>query len=125
MQLLNALAIAQLADVYPSRLLASPMGTLGDAHRALLDVRTELHRVSGRGRDLLLAQHADEIAAALHVGDRFDLARRLSDAARTIGYYVDSGIRTARNALPKGDSRRCVGRSGDRWTRAWSNTTAR
>ncbi|CAJ1506567.1 [protein-PII] uridylyltransferase [[Mycobacterium] burgundiense] len=100
-QLLNALAIAQLADVYPSRLLASPMGTLGDAHRALLDVRTELHRVSGRGRDLLLAQHADEIAAALHVGDRFDLARRLSDAARTIGYYVDSGIRTARNALPK------------------------
>ncbi|BBZ05111.1 bifunctional uridylyltransferase/uridylyl-removing enzyme [Mycolicibacterium chitae] len=100
-QLLNALAIAQLADVYPSRLLASPTGTLGDAHGALLDVRTELHRVSGRGRDLLLAQHADEIGAALHIGDRFDLARRLSDAARTIGYYVDSGLRTAGNALPK------------------------
>ncbi|CAJ1583997.1 [protein-PII] uridylyltransferase [[Mycobacterium] wendilense] len=100
-QLLNALAIAQLADVYPSQLLASPMGTLGDAHGALLDVRTELHRVSGRGRDLLLAQYADEIGAALHIGDRFDLARRLSDAARTIGYYVDSGLRTAGNALPK------------------------
>ncbi len=43
-QLLNALAIAQLADVYPSRALASPTGTLGDAHLALLNVRTELHR---------------------------------------------------------------------------------
>src|SRR5689334_13195696 len=76
-QLLNALAIAQLADVYPSRSLASPTGTLGEAHLALLNVRTELHRVSGRGRELVLAQHADEIGAALRIGDRFDLARML------------------------------------------------
>ncbi|OBG81337.1 [protein-PII] uridylyltransferase [Mycobacterium sp. E802] len=100
-QLLNALAIAQLADVYPSRALASPTGTLGGAHLALLNVRTELHRASGRGRETLLAQHADEIGAALRIGDRFDLARMLSDAARTVSYYVDSGIRTAANALPR------------------------
>ncbi|WP_299559790.1 [protein-PII] uridylyltransferase [uncultured Mycolicibacterium sp.] len=100
-QLLNALAIAQLADVYPSRSPASPIGTLGEAHLALLNVRTELHRVSGRGRELLLAQHADEIGAALGIGDRFDLARMLSDAARTITYYVDAGLRTAANALPR------------------------
>jgi [protein-PII] uridylyltransferase len=100
-QLLNALAIAQLADAYPSRSLASPTGSLGDAHLALLNVRTELHRVSRRGREMLLAQYADEIGAALHIGDRFDLARMLSDAARTISYYVDSGIRTASNALPR------------------------
>ncbi|BBZ61428.1 [protein-PII] uridylyltransferase [Mycolicibacterium monacense] len=100
-QLLNALAIAQLADVYPSPALASPTGTLGGAHLALLNVRTELHRVSGRGRDLLLAQYADEIGAALRIGDRFDLARMLSDAARTISYYVDAGLRTASNALPR------------------------
>jgi len=100
-QLLNALAIAQLADVYPSRLLASPTGSLGDAHLSLLNVRTELHRVSGRGRDMLLAQHADEIGAALRIGDRFDLARALSDSARTVSYYVDAGLRTAGNALPK------------------------
>jgi [protein-PII] uridylyltransferase len=100
-QLLNALAIAQLADVYPSRSLASPTGTLGEAHLALLNVRTELHRASGRGRELLLAQHADEIGAALHIGDRFDLARMLSDAARTVSYYVDAGLRTAANALPR------------------------
>lgn len=100
-QLLNALAIAQLADVYPSRSLASPTETLGEAHLALLNVRTELHRVSGRGRELLLAQHADEIGAALRIGDRFDLARMLSDAARTISFYVDAGLRTAANALPR------------------------
>jgi [protein-PII] uridylyltransferase len=100
-QLLNALAIAQLADVYPSRSLASPISSLGEAHLALLNVRTELHRVSGRGRELLLAQHADEIGAALRIGDRFDLARMLSDAARTVGYYVDAGLRTAANALPR------------------------
>ncbi|MGV0851095.1 [protein-PII] uridylyltransferase [Mycolicibacterium phlei] len=100
-QLLNALAIAQLTDVYPNRSTASPIGSLGDAHMALLNVRTELHRVAGRGRDLLLAQHADEIGAALHIGDRFDLARMLSDAARTISFYVDAGIRTAANALPR------------------------
>src|SRR5690349_10800730 len=100
-QLLNALAIAQLADVYPSRSLASPTGSLGEAHLALLNVRTELHRVAGRGRDLVLAQHADEIGAALHIGDRFDLARMLSDAARTISFYVEAGIRTAANALPR------------------------
>lgn len=100
-QLLNALAIAQLADVYPSRSVASPTGSLGDAHMALLNVRTELHRVSGRGRELVLAQHADEIGAALRIGDRFDLARVLSDAARTVGYYVDAGLRTAANALPR------------------------
>jgi [protein-PII] uridylyltransferase len=100
-QLLNALAIAQLADVYPSQSLASPTGSLGGAHLALLNVRTELHRASGRGRDQLLAQHADEIGAALHIGDRFDLARMLSDAARTVSYYVDAGLRTAGNALPR------------------------
>ena len=100
-QLLNALAIAQLADGYPSRSLASPMGTLGDAHLALLNVRTELHRVSHKGREMLLAQFADEIGGALHIGDRFDLARVLSDAARTIGYYVDAGLRTSANALPR------------------------
>jgi len=100
-QLLNALAIAQLADVYPSRSLTSPIETLGEAHLALLNVRTELHRVAGRGRELLLAQHADEIGALLRIGDRFDLARMLSDAARTVSYYVDAGIRTAANSLPR------------------------
>lgn len=100
-QLLNALALAQLADVYPGPGADSPTGSLAAAQLALLNVRTELHRVSRRGRDQLLAQYADEIGAAMRIGDRFDLARMLSDAARTVSYYVDSGLRTAANALPR------------------------
>lgn len=100
-QLLRALALAQLTDVYPVLAPDSPAGSLASAHLALLDVRTELHRASGRGRDQLLAQFADEVAASLRIGDRFDLARMLSDAARTVSYYVDAGLRTAANALPR------------------------
>ncbi|MCY4666578.1 MAG: [protein-PII] uridylyltransferase, partial [Rhodococcus sp.] len=82
-QLLNALSIAQLTDGMPGLGPNSPGGGLALAHRRLLDVRTELHRVAGRARDQLRAQDADEIGAALRIGDRFDLARLLSESART------------------------------------------
>ncbi|WP_327152206.1 [protein-PII] uridylyltransferase [Nocardia sp. NBC_01329] len=100
-QLLDALAIAQLTDAVPGLGPDTPGGGLDQAHRRLLDVRTELHRVAGRARDQLRAQDADEIGAALRIGDRFDLARTLSDAARTVGYSVDVGLRTAGNTLPR------------------------
>ncbi|NNH72705.1 [protein-PII] uridylyltransferase [Nocardia uniformis] len=100
-QLLDALAIAQLTDAMPGLGPDVPGGGLTQAHRRLLDVRTELHRVAGRARDQLRAQDADEIGAALRIGDRFDLARTLSDAARTVSYSVDVGLRTAANALPR------------------------
>ncbi|NLG56406.1 MAG: [protein-PII] uridylyltransferase, partial [Rhodococcus sp.] len=100
-QLLSALSIAQLTDGVPGLATASPEADLAVAHRRLLDVRTELHRVAGRGRDQLRAQDADEIGAALRIGDRFDLARTLSDSARTISYAVEVGIRTAGNVLPR------------------------
>ncbi|WP_405139167.1 [protein-PII] uridylyltransferase [Nocardia sp. NBC_01388] len=100
-QLLDALAIAQLTDAMPGLGPDVPGGGLKQAHRRLLDVRTELHRVAGRARDQLRAQDADEIGAALRIGDRFDLARTLSDAARTVSYSTDVGLRTAANALPR------------------------
>ncbi|MFC7447256.1 [protein-PII] uridylyltransferase [Rhodococcus daqingensis] len=100
-QLLSALAIAQLTDAVPGLGPQTPGGGLAFAHERLLDVRTELHRVAGRARDQLRAQDADEIGAALRIGDRFDLARMLSDSARTISYSVDVGLRTAGNALPR------------------------
>lgn len=100
-QLLDALGVAQLIDRHGMARPESPGGSLDDAHLTLLDVRTELHRVSGRGRDQVQAQYADEISAALHIGDRFDLARKLSDAGRTIAYHAETGIRTAENALPR------------------------
>jgi [protein-PII] uridylyltransferase len=109
-QLLNALALAQLIDRHGMANPDSPGGSLDDAHLTLLDVRTELHRVSGRGRDQLLAQFADEISSALHVGDRFDLARMLSGAGRTIAYHSETGLRTAQNALPRRGISALVGR---------------
>lgn len=100
-QLLNALSIAQLTDGMPGLGPDVPGGGLAAAHRRLLDVRTELHRVAARSRDQLQAQDADEIAAALRIGDRFDLARVLTESARTVGYSVDVGLRTAANSLPR------------------------
>ncbi|OSC42366.1 [protein-PII] uridylyltransferase [Mycobacterium decipiens] len=100
-QLLDALAIAQLIDRHGIGNPDLPAGSLDNAYLTLLDVRTQLHRVSGRGRDQLLAQFADEISAALGVGDRFDLARTLSNAGRTISYHAEAGLRTAENALPR------------------------
>ncbi|MCV7197173.1 [protein-PII] uridylyltransferase [Mycobacterium angelicum] len=100
-QLLNALALAQLIDRHGMASADLPAGSLDSAYLTLLDVRTELHWVSGRGRDQLLAQFADEISAALGVGDRFDLARMLSNAGRTISFHAVTGLRTASNALPR------------------------
>jgi [protein-PII] uridylyltransferase len=100
-QLLDALAIAQLADRLTVHPPESETGSLTGAQLTLLNVRTELHRVSGRGHDLLLAQFADEISAALQIGDRYDLSRTLSDVGRTVSYCVDAALRTAANALPR------------------------
>ena len=46
-QLLNALALAQLTDGLRLAADDAPGGGLGIAYRRLLDVRTELHRVAG------------------------------------------------------------------------------
>jgi [protein-PII] uridylyltransferase len=104
-QLIDALAIAQVVD--------RPGADVHAACGLLLDVRTELHRLAGRGRDVLRAQDADEVAAALDladrfapadrcdVADRFELARALSGAARTIAYAADVAIRAARATTPR------------------------
>ncbi len=92
-QLIDALAAAQLVD--------RPAGDVLEARRLLLDVRTELHRISGRARDVLRAQEADEVATTLEIADRFDLARALSGAARSVAFAAEVGLRQARSALPR------------------------
>jgi [protein-PII] uridylyltransferase len=92
-QLLDALAAAQLVD--------RPAGDVVEARSLLLDVRTELHRLAGRARDVLRAQDADEVAAALEIADRFELARALSGAARSVAFAAEVGLRSARTALPR------------------------
>ena len=99
-QLLHSLALAQLIDLHSIATGDMPTDSLNSAHLLMLNARTELHRVSGRGRDQLLAQYGDEISAALGEGDRFGLARRLSDAGRTISYQAEAGLRTAARSLP-------------------------
>ncbi|GAA5160627.1 [protein-PII] uridylyltransferase [Pseudonocardia eucalypti] len=91
--LLDALAAAQLVD--------RPGADVAAARLLLLDVRTELHRSSGRARDVLRAEDADEIAGQLDMGDRFDLMRALSGAARTVAYAVDTSLRAAKGAMPR------------------------
>ena len=100
-QLLDALGVAQLIDRHGMGHPDAPGGSLNAAYLTLLDVRTELHRVSKRGLDQLLAQFADEVSAALGVGDRFALSRLLSSVSRTIAYHAETGLRTAQNALPR------------------------
>jgi [protein-PII] uridylyltransferase len=100
-QLIDALAMAQLIDRRGMSQPDVPAGSLDSASGILLEVRTELHRVSGRARDQLLAEFADEISAALGIGDRFDLSRMLSGAGRTIAYHAETALRTAQNALPR------------------------
>jgi [protein-PII] uridylyltransferase len=100
-QLLDALSVGQLVD------RAGP--DVREARELLLDVRTEVHRLAGRGRDVLHAQEADEVAAVLDLGDRFDLARRLSGAARTVVYALDVALRTAHAALPPRGRARLTG----------------
>ena len=92
-QLIDSLAAAQLVD-RPSR-------DVQDGRDLLLDVRTELHRLAGRARDVLRAQDADEVAASLDIADRFELARALSGAARSVAFAAEVGLRQARNALPR------------------------
>jgi [protein-PII] uridylyltransferase len=92
-QLIDALAAAQLID--------RPAADVLEARTLLLDVRTELHRLAGRARDVLRAQDADEVAAVLDIGDRFELARALSGAARAVAFSAEVGLRSARNALPR------------------------
>jgi [protein-PII] uridylyltransferase len=92
LHLLDALSIAQLID--------RPGAELAETGRLLLDVRTELRRVAGRARDVLHAQDGDEVAGALGMADRFELARALSSAGRTVVYALDVALRAARGALP-------------------------
>ena len=71
----------------------------------MLDLRVELHRRAGRARDVMQAEDAHEVVAAaagdLGVTDRFDLARALSGAARTVVFATDTALRSARSALPR------------------------
>ena len=96
--ILDALALAQLVD--------RPSGEVSQARRLLLDTRTELRRIAGRPRDVLMPQDGDEIAAVLGMTDRFTLARALSGAGRTVAYALDVALRAVQ---PSRQNRKVLG----------------
>jgi [protein-PII] uridylyltransferase len=93
LSILDALALAQLVD--------RPSAEVAQARRLLLDTRTELRRIAGRPRDILMPQDGDEIAAILGVGDRFMLARALSGAGRAVAYALDVAFRAVQPSRRK------------------------
>jgi [protein-PII] uridylyltransferase len=96
--MLDALALAQLVD--------RPSGEVSQARKLLLDTRTELRRIAGRPRDVLMPQDGDEIAAVLGIGDRFALARALSGAGRAVAYALDVAFRAIQ---PSRQARKVLG----------------
>lgn len=96
--MLDALALAQLVD--------RPSGEVSHARKLLLDTRTELRRIAGRPRDVLMPQDGDEIAAVLGMGDRFALARALSSAGRSVAYALDVALRAVQ---PSRHARKVLG----------------
>ena len=80
-QALHALARAQLVDVgLPVR----------KAYHALLDIRGELHRHTGRDQDVLRQEEQASVGDALGLLGADAVLRTVNDAARTIGYVLDT-----------------------------------
>lgn len=84
---LHALTRAWLAD--------HPHGPVEPALAQLLDVRDALHVVTGRGRDRLVRDEHDAVAALLGLPDPDELLTRVSTAARTIAWALESTMRRA------------------------------
>ncbi len=95
---LRAVAATWLADW--------PHQPVDAAYARLLDIRDALHTVTGRPGEKLLLSEQDAVAALVRLGDADELLTRVSDAARTVAYAVDTTVRRARQAVPSRRLRR-------------------
>lgn len=84
---LDALTRAWLTD--------QPHGSVGPALSTMLDVRDALHVVTGRGRDRLLREEHDPVAALLGLSDADELLTLVSTSARTIAWALEATMRRA------------------------------
>ena len=101
-QLLNALALAQLIDRHGMANPDMPAGSLDAAH--LHPARCAHRTAPGvwpRTRSAAGPVRATKSAQAWASATDSTLARMLSDAGRTIAYHSETGLRTAQNALPR------------------------
>jgi [protein-PII] uridylyltransferase len=95
---LRALSASWLAD--------RPHASVDGAQRVMLDVRDALQVVTGRPGDTLLLAEQDTVAGLVGAADADDLLSRVSQAARTIAYALDTTARRARQAVPSRRLRR-------------------
>ncbi|HEX3004938.1 MAG TPA: nucleotidyltransferase domain-containing protein, partial [Angustibacter sp.] len=89
---LRALSASWLAD--------RPHAPVDAAHRELLDVRDALQVVSGKAGDTLLLAEQDTVAGLVGADDADHLLTRVSRAARTVAFALDTTARRARQAAP-------------------------
>ncbi|GAB94577.1 [protein-PII] uridylyltransferase [Kineosphaera limosa] len=85
--IIRALAAAWLAD--------RPRGQVDEAYQRLLDARDALHLVTGRGRERLVQQEHDAVAALLGYRDADLMLKDVADAGRAIAHALDSTTRRA------------------------------
>lgn len=90
MSVLRALTTAWLAD--------RPHGDVDAAHEYLLDVRDAVHIVTGRGRNKLLKQDHDAVAALLGLPGGDHLMRQVAESARVVAAAGETTIRRAAQA---------------------------
>jgi len=90
-------------------LLPHDRGSLASSYAVILDVRVELHRLTGRAGNMLTMQDQDAVARALGDTDADALMGRIAEAARTISWTSDDAWRRIRGSLAGP-----VGRSGGR-----------
>lgn len=87
---IRALAASWLAD--------RPRGPLDAAYERLLDVRDGLHLATGKGREKLVRQEHDAVAALLGYSDADLMLAQVSEAGRTIAHALDATTRRASQA---------------------------
>ena len=90
--LMRSLTAAWLAD-------RPHAADLERAAERLLDVRDAVHLVSGRGREKLMRQDREAVAALLGFGDGDALLISTSDAARAVALATDGTLRRALQAM--------------------------
>lgn len=90
MTVLRALTSTWLAD--------RPRGEVDDAYEKLLDVRDALHVATGRGRDRLIREDQDAVAALLGHPDADALLTEVVQCARRVSFALDRTMRQAGQA---------------------------
>ena len=76
-----------------------PVAELDDAHNALLRVRGELHRHTGRPNNRLLLQDQDAVAEGLGMASADALMSVVSASAKTIAWCTEESLRRLSDAL--------------------------